>query len=707
VHCANEGLSGFRTYLPDCRGYELVSPSYKEAMTIAPIAVGEEVEGNSPKLLLNTFGTLSDIENVTGEGSLYEADRTGSSGWGVTPVTVPFSTFPIFEVAAVTPDFATSFWINSTSGMLEDKDLYLGTLGPRGRVFTPIGPGGPGPPSLPHRLILTYVGASSDLSHLVLEARAPISTSGGEVRLWPSDKTEGEGMPSLYEYVGTGNTEPFLVGVSNEGPVATIQEADLISQCGTEFGSFERDSYNAISADGSRVFFTALGRDYERCGALAPSAVEPKVNEVYVRTDGERTVAISEPTAENCEECIPSAPADAQFRGASLDGSKVFFTTTQSLLPSATGEGPYLYEFNFNRPLGDRLTLVSDGDPADGARIQGVMRISEDGSHIYFVAKGVLTGKETNMYGASAEEDADNLYVASEECVGGGINCSEPHWGLVLIGRLSEDDKLDWAGEDAHPAQATSDGRFLVFQSQADLTPDEHEHKEAGQIFEFDSQSRTLVRISHGAHNYNEDGNSSFYVATLPVQQYSGRMGPTTRFGGLALSGDGMYVFFTSEDGLTPQAVTGDRNVYEYHDGEVALISDGHDSSVVEETSGVELIGTDESGRDVFLTTADQLVPQDTDTQRDIFDARIEGGQALPVVRAPCASDSCQGTGDASPSLLTPGTPSVAPETPALAPSIAGGQAKKSKKVKAGPKKEKGRHRKLKRRVKKATKGRG
>jgi len=48
-----------------------------------------------------------------------------------------------------------------------------------------------------------------------------------------------------------------------------------------------------------------------------------------------------------------------------------------------------LYEYDFNRPEGEKLALLSpDAEPA---KVEGVVRISPDGSHVYFVAQGVLT----------------------------------------------------------------------------------------------------------------------------------------------------------------------------------------------------------------------------------------------------------------------------------------------------------------------------
>jgi hypothetical protein len=72
-----------------------------------------------------------------------------------------------------------------------------------------------------------------------------------------------------------------------------------------------------------------------------------------MRLDGSHTVAISEPTtgpSGDCEACNESKPADAEFQGASRDGSKVFFLSEQELLPGAKGKG--LYEYDFNNALG-------------------------------------------------------------------------------------------------------------------------------------------------------------------------------------------------------------------------------------------------------------------------------------------------------------------------------------------------------------------
>ena len=629
LRCANDASPGSRTYLSDCRAYELVTPPYKEAM---PASGDGPLSQDGSRLIARSLGSFAGVDSMAGFSAVYTLSRT-AAGWLTTPLEAPrIATYPRFAEDATSSDLTRSLWLPNFPDQATESIFRREEDG----ASLVVGPGGPSGAIEPR---LEFIGASSDLSHLVFTDGAPTSVSN-EVRLWPGDGTRGEGQQSLYEYVGTNNSEPMLVGVNNKGVVARIGESSLISQCGTEFGNPGRDAYNAISQDGSAVFFTALGHDAKRTCRELPSGAVPPVNELYARIDNGRsdahTVAISEPIPSDCSVgvCQVSNPADARFQGASLDGSKVFFTTTQRLLVGTPGEGPDLYEYNFRAPEGRKVTLVSTGDTA-GAQVQGVARVSEDGSHVYFVARGVLTGEETNAYGDRAHEGAENLYVFIQGCSGGGTNCPEPQQRLAFIGRLSEADNQDWAESDFRPSEATPDGHFLVFQSTADLTPDDT--SAASQIFEYDAQAKTLVRISRGVGGYNDDGNTSIYPATIVTPGYREIDKPESSY--TTVSADGAYVFFMSSDSLSPYAFVGHPSVYEYHGGEVSLISDGHDLS----ESGSTLLGTDKSGQNVFFTSGDPLVPQDTDTQEDLYDARIDGGFAAPPTSPTCSEDVCQG----------------------------------------------------------------
>ncbi|MDT4932191.1 MAG: hypothetical protein QOK11_83, partial [Pseudonocardiales bacterium] len=77
-------------------------------------------------------------------------------------------------------------------------------------------------------------------------------------------------------------------------------------------------------------------------------------------------------------------------------------------------------------------------------------------------------------------------------------------------------------------------------------------------------------------------------------------------------------------------------DVYEWNDGNISLISAGTGT-------GGGLAAVDPGGRDVFLQTNDQLVPQDGDSNRDIYDARSGGGFPVTPPAGQCSGDGCQG----------------------------------------------------------------
>jgi hypothetical protein len=650
-----ETSPGFRAWLPDCRAYELVSPAYGSG------ALGGDVRRTPPEsldgehMLGESFGGFAETEEL-GQvsleyGEIYEFART-STGWTAEPQDPPASSYPFrilqdygADEASRPADLGHSIWLvpdplapgeeREQSWLRKNNAQFVIREG-RGR-FATIGPAvAPG-----HQVSIepkvSYVsGVSADVSHIVLTVLAR------DKQLWPGDPTyEGtnsEERTSLYEYHGTAGGEPVLVGVKNEGAppwqvgATHVNEgAEPVSDCGT--------AYDGMSSDGERVFFSAQ--------SLGCPASEPPVTEIYARVDGAHTVAISEPSEEDCAACNEETPEEATFAGASADGSRVFFESTQELLPGASGES--LYEYDFNAPAGQRVSLL-------GANVTRVALVAKDGTRVYFESTSELTAA-ANGNGEKALPTQGNLYVYDTE---------EQEHGEAPLAFVAD-------GEGASSFDATRDGQFLVFVSPLYLgVPDDS--SEVGQLFEYDAASGTVVRVSVGSpgayecpatqtlqEGYDCDGNTSNPEDTPTIVPFPGN----------SLAADGTVVF-TSELPLTPGATQGHavfrengaissytENVYEYRQGQVYLISPGDEATPAAYEGGsksekLRLFGIDESGADVFFSSVDQLVTQDTDSQSSWYDAREEGGFPAPPGQPGCSGEACQGAVPMAPSLTAP-----------------------------------------------------
>jgi hypothetical protein len=165
----------------------------------------------------------------------------------------------------------------------------------------------------------------------------------------------------------------------------------------------------SISPDGSEVFFTAGGN-------------------LYVRVNRERTVQVDEAREG------PGPGGGGSFAGLTADGSQVFFTDDASAgLTSDTvpGSGSNLYRYDMGtRQLSD-LTPVAHAE----AGLQG---ISEDGSYVYFTAKAVMSGSQSNQFGETAESGQPNLYLSHGGTIvfvkhGGGVGLS-PNGAYLAFG---------------------------------------------------------------------------------------------------------------------------------------------------------------------------------------------------------------------------------------------------------------------------------
>ena len=534
--------------LPDCRAYELVTPPFKdgEFPFTTPLLDNDHAAYES----LGGFNNAGSSGGA--QGSVYIAART-ASGWVSTAVSPPESGFhdqglSTLPLKSVNGDFTKALFDQApVSSTPSDFRWYLdgidGSVTEVGSVFPPSAIAATQPGSGVNEGSYNFEGGSSDLSLILFTQEPPTPLGGSPSLRWPGDSTvTGGGVSSLLEYVGPGNSQPILIGVDSSG--------QQITECGTALGGDHPNNdnptgslQNALSSDGSTVFFnTAPGSD---CGEAGPPA-----REIFARIDQATTVAISEPSAADCSACDTSSPQDAMFEGASSDGSKAFFLTSQPLLGGDSSQN--LYEYDFGAPAGQRLIRISAGDPA-GANVQGVARVSNDGSHVYFVAQGVLTNA-ANSQGQQASEGADNLYVYD--------TVSEQ---TSFIAALAPADSADWAGSDQRPVESTPDGRFLLFTSTNDLTSDAL--GASAQLYRYDAQTGSLARVTIGQSGFDNNGNVADNNAAFDAPDFtdSGSVGAPHE---VSITDDGSAVFFASSSGLTPQAIddpTGAaNNIYEW-----------------------------------------------------------------------------------------------------------------------------------------------
>jgi hypothetical protein len=118
----------------------------------------------------------------------------------------------------------------------------------------------------------------------------------------------------------------------------------------------------------------------------------------------------------------------------------------------------------------------------------------------------------------------------------------------------------------------------------------------------------------------------------------------------MSISENGEQVFFTTAEALVPQDSNGVNDVYEWDNGQVYLISDGV------APGGSVLWTVNPSGENVLFSTADQLTSSDGDTAWDVYDARVDGGFPAPPTPASCSGEACQGSPPTAGALPSPGS---------------------------------------------------
>ncbi|MGA9877065.1 MAG: hypothetical protein WBQ21_14785 [Solirubrobacteraceae bacterium] len=659
--------------LPDGRAYELVTPANKgdaedmfggEGLGFvnyegSSFAGGTEntdtgyssEDGN--EFLLYTTAAFGPFPS-SGEDS-YVFSR-GSSGWTYKSLASPNLGVQSVAAEAYDPVNFSEVGINDRLGVGTSEATSDDLVGEPGGPYTTLVSG-----EEAAQTSAFILGASQDLSHVVLASQDHV--------LAPGDSTQDAGSWALYEEVGG---QLRLVNVNTNG--------SLTSRCGAVLGvgSVGRAgvTHNAVSSDGSKIFFTSP--DPNASGFHCWNEGVPP--ELYMRVNGETTVEVSAP---NPGVKDPDGLQPAVYVGASENGSRVFFITKTELTADDSTHDPELYEYDTETST---LTRISRGESGTAEGDVGfVPAISSDGSTVYFAAYGQLAsgapavsqgGAEINLYRYDTNTGATR-YIATvsnedypEVFIGEWFNHIPAYLPRPEVSLLT---KANW--------YTTPDGRFLLFGSKLNITSyDSAGHTE---LYRYDSADGSIVCVSCDPNGSPPVSDSRFARSGVPGDDPAGA---TPR----GISDDGSYVFFDTGESLVPQDTNGQIDVYEWHEGVISLISSGTESSAS------FFLDSSADGSNVFFGTHARLVPQDTDTSGDLYDARIGGGFGVSAGTGQCEGDACQNPQsaplDQTPASLTfsgPGNPMSEP-APTVKAKVKTKTKKKKLKRKKKPKRAKG-----------------
>ncbi len=637
--------------LPDGRAYELVSPPGKNG---GDVLIDTERTRAASDGTAVSFSSLSAFGDALGTGIAtdYVAVRAsspqpGRQGWSTHAITPPQQSLtflaasrglePLYE-GAFSPDLSRGVFrawspladspnVDKVENLYVRTDLTAPGAGSYQLLTDAVAPVGFANPLL-NAFQPRFAGASSDFEHVIFESRYHLT----------ADAPPGIG-PKLFEW---DHGTVRLVGVLPDGSAAPSSVAGA--------GAFARTyTPHTISADGRRIFFT-----------------DPTTGNLYMRqTDGvtqaqstvqlnasERTDCAGDPTCggDNVPDPSPdpSGAQPATYWNASVDGSRVFFTTPEALTDDAplTSDNK-LYMYDTSKPDSDphNLTLVSvDAQPDDGADVTGVIGVSADGHYVYFIAGGQLVA---GLPSPSSLGPLYGLYVWHDGAVA--------YIGGIYVGNVALNASQDFQDDPAE-ARVTPDGKYLLFMSTNGVGLTGYDHNQGACSDPSGSGCRELYIYSAvnqhlSCASCNPSGARATADASTQVRVDTGGSS-TTPAVNRAISDDGRRVFFTTGEALVPQDTNGKLDAYEYDvpTGTAHLLSTGKD------TSDSYFMTASASGDDAFILTRQRLVGWDTDGAYDLYDVRVGGGFPAPSPSAPCIGDACHGTSTGTPDATTPGS---------------------------------------------------
>jgi hypothetical protein len=606
--------------LADGRVYEMVSPADKTGGTggVLPLnsvsaALPIQSSAGGEKI---TWGGAPFYEPAGGGTDQYLSARE-AAGWTTRNITPPSLNNEGSFYAGFTSNLSSSLFIGTARSTLAPA----GYLGPYVRndltgEYTPLFKSLPAGRTF-SSLLTHFAGASTDFRHVIFEANVALTPEAPEVE---------EEAYDLYEW-SEGSLR--LVNVLNNGEGVP----------GASFGTFYRgfsngpNVTNAISADGTRIFWTGDEK-------------------LYVRENGTQTVEVDESHGS-------ATSGGGEFLDASEDGSHVLFLDKPGLAEDNEEGGMDLYDYNVETGQLSNLTPVSE------ASVVGFLGASADASYVYFVAEGALPSAPSSTAStATPTPGQPNLYLWHE---------GEP---IQFVATLSNNDQFGRGYSSWNPtlgnrlARVSPNGQFAAFYTTRPLTGYDNAvapghtclatlQPDCAEVYEYSAQSGALICAS-----CNSDGappiGDTLPPAVAVLTTATGQLEDAV-YQQRYLLDDGR-LFFDTGNALAPQDINGTEDVYEYEPAGVGdcVNGKGCDNLMSAGTGPYpsEFADASEDGDNLFFTTRQQLTPEDQDELIDLYDAHVGGGFPALSTPAPCLGEACHGASEAQGPPTTPSSTS-------------------------------------------------
>jgi len=323
------------------------------------------------------------------------------------------------------------------------------------------------------------------------------------------------------------------------------------------------------------------------------------------------------------------------FEGMTVDGSIVYFTSSEQLTADDTDTAVDLYRWS---EAGNEVTRVSVGSGGAGntstcglqtCDVEVVPNGPEDFNFQLpsFNRDTVMASEAGDIYFYSPEQldgsrgilGKQNLYVLRPSGVVHFVGSFEPS---SVPSRMN----------------VSPDGAHMAMLSEAKLTS--YDNAGLAEMYHYNADTRAIQCVSCPP---------SGAPATADVEASQN---------GIFMTADGR-TFFATKEALVDRDANGIKDIYEFVDGRPQLISTGTGEVESEGFKGeIGLVGVSLDGTDAYFSTHETLVQEDENgSYLKFYDARTSGGFASVKQPAPCAAaDECHGPESTPPAQPVIGT---------------------------------------------------